>query len=63
MVLDRMSRPTCNSWMYHTILYTPRGATATAKGTGTIEDRHSENCEGQVGRFVGFLAFFCLQRI
>ena len=40
---------------------TPRGAAAAAKGIGTIGDGHSENCEGQVGRFGGFIAFFCLQ--
>ena len=42
---------------------TPRGATANAKGIGTIEDGHSEICEGQVRRFWGFIASFCLQCI
>ena len=40
---------------------TPGGAAATAKGMGTVRDGHSENCEGQVRRFGGFIAFFCLQ--
>ena len=44
-------------------MYTPGGAVATSKGIGTIGDGHSENCEGQVRRFGGFIAFFCLQYI
>ena len=39
------------------------GATASAKGIGNIGDGHSENYEGQVRRFGGFMAFFCLQCI
>ena len=39
----------------------PGGAAATAKGIGTIGDRQSENCGGQVGRFGGFGAIFRLQ--
>ena len=39
------------------------GALATAKGIGTIWDAHSENCEGQVGHFGGFIAFFYLNCI
>ena len=31
------------------------GAAAAAKGIGSIGDVHSENCEGQVRRFGGFL--------
>ena len=46
--------------MYHALPYTPGGAAATAKGIGAIGDGHSENREGQVQRFGGFLAFFCL---
>ena len=42
---------------------TQGGAAATAKGIGTIGNRHSENCEGQVRRFGGFMAFFCPQCI
>ena len=42
---------------------TPWDAAATAKGIGTIGDRHSEKCEGQVRRFWGFIAFSCLQCI
>ena len=38
-------------------------AAATAKGIGTIGDGHSENCEGQLQRFAGFIAFFSLQCI
>ena len=36
----------------------PGGAATTAKGIGTIGDRHSENCEGQVPR-LGLFACFC----
>ena len=39
------------------------GAAATAKGIGTIGDRHSENYEGQVRHFGGFMALLCLQCI
>ena len=42
---------------------TPGGAAATAKGIGTIGDRHSENFEGQGRRFGVFMAFFSLQCI
>ena len=42
---------------------TSRGAAAIAKGIGTVGDGHLENCEGQVRRFWGFMAFFCLQCI
>ena len=38
---------------------TSGGAAATVKEIGTIWDAHSENCEGQVGCFGGFIAFFC----
>ena len=41
----------------------PGGAGAIAKGIGTIGDAHWENCEGQVGHFGGFIAFFCLNCI
>ena len=40
-------------------MYT-RGTAANAKGMGTIGDGHSENFDGQVERFGGFIAFFCL---
>ena len=42
---------------------TPRGVAATAKGIGTIGDGQSEDGDGQVRRFGGFIAFFCLQGI
>ena len=33
----------------------PGGAAAAARGIGSIADGHSENCEGQSGRFEGSL--------
>ena len=42
---------------------TPTGTAATAKGIGTIGHGHSENCKGQVQRFGGFVAHFCLHCI
>ena len=44
-------------------MWAPRGAAATSKAIRTSGDGHSENCEGQVRRFGGFMAFFCPQCI
>ena len=39
------------------------GTAVTAKGTGNVGDGQSENFEGQVQSYGGFIAFFCLQCI
>ena len=49
--------------MYHAILYTLGDPQPLQKESGPLETG-KENCEGQVRRFGGFLAFFfCLQCI
>ena len=55
--------PTGRSGLSEGIMCTPEGAAATAEGIGTIKDGYSENCQGQVRHFGGFIAFFCLHCI